>query len=372
MMAASVPLSTLATSWRCSVLDTNIFYTEQASRLLSYNAMWHAVVGERGVGKTFWGIEYGVKRFLKYGEQFIYLRRTIEELKTVSATTFDAVIHAGKFPEHDFRVLTIEGQRLGQIAPQSTRDEKKRPWQTVCFFMGLSAYQKYKSINYPRVHSMFYDEFIKESSNMTHYLPNEYKALTSLYQTVDRNQDRVKLFMFGNAVSIMNPVFTELGVNADEVNEYSTYGKDRDGQPFFVLHVTDSVAFKQHVGKSRFSQFIAGTAYGEFAQGNVFADSHDELIKRKTPKAKYRYSLETERGSFAIWHDIYEKLVFVDTKHTKTPRWFTLVVTEMNDTKKLVTVNDEVLGSLRTAFRHGRAYFDRASTRNAFMEVFKS
>ena len=352
-------------------MNDNIYYAAQADKLLSYNALWHGVVGERGVGKTFWGIERGVSRYLKHGEQFVYLRRTIEELKTVSATAFDAVVFKGKFPDHDFRVLTIDGQRLGQLAPQSTRADKKRPWETICYFMGLSAYQKYKSINYPRVHTMIYDEFIKERSNLTQYLTNEYAALTSLYQTVDRNDDRVKLFMFGNAVSIMNPVFTELGVVADEVGEYSTYGKDiYTGKPFFVLHVTDSVSFRKHVGKSRFSQFIEGTEYGQFAQGNVFADNHDELLKSKTPKARYHYSLETSKGNFAVWYDSYEKLVFVDKKHTKMPKWFTLVVTEMSDTKKLITPNDPVLSSLRTAFRHGRAYFDRAATRNAFMEVF--
>ena len=41
------------------------------------------ILGERGVGKTFTTLEWCVNRALKYGEEFVYMRRYESELNTV-------------------------------------------------------------------------------------------------------------------------------------------------------------------------------------------------------------------------------------------------------------------------------------------------
>ena len=45
------------------------------NKVLSYNAMFNFIIGERGVGKTFGAKKFCINRFLKYGEQFVYIRR---------------------------------------------------------------------------------------------------------------------------------------------------------------------------------------------------------------------------------------------------------------------------------------------------------
>ena len=58
--------------------NENIYYNYD--KLFSFNFLMAFVIGERGCGKTF-GAKVGVlKKFLKNGEQFIYLRRYKTEL----------------------------------------------------------------------------------------------------------------------------------------------------------------------------------------------------------------------------------------------------------------------------------------------------
>ena len=63
-------------------------------KLFSYNFLIAFVIGERGVGKSFNAKVAVMKKFLKTGEQFIYVRRYKTELDT-ALTTFweDLQVH---------------------------------------------------------------------------------------------------------------------------------------------------------------------------------------------------------------------------------------------------------------------------------------
>ena len=51
------------------------------NRIKSYNALFNFILSPRGNGKTFGAKEFCIKRFIKYGEQFIYVRRYKSEFK---------------------------------------------------------------------------------------------------------------------------------------------------------------------------------------------------------------------------------------------------------------------------------------------------
>ena len=70
------------------------------SRVLSYNAYFNFLLGERGVGKTFSTKKFVINKFLKHNEQFIYLRRYKPEIKEAKDTYFNDII--SKFPNHSF------------------------------------------------------------------------------------------------------------------------------------------------------------------------------------------------------------------------------------------------------------------------------
>lgn len=327
-------------------------------KLWSFNGIFNFLLGGRGLGKTFGAKKSVINKFLKHGHQFIYLRRFKSEL--VARHTFFADIEY-LFPKHDFR---IHGY-LAQVAPIGTRGQDKRHWDTMGYFVSLSTSQTQKSIAFPRVTTIIFDEFIIEKGAL-HYLPDEATILTNFYNTVDRYQDKTKVLFLANSVSIMNPYFLEYDIRPDEGSEWVL---SHNG--FVVCHFVEAASFASSVFETRFGQFIKDTEYAEYAVGNQFSDNADNLINIKGSKARYQYTLETKNGKFSVWYDAFTNDYFVQERLPKQQKHYTIVPEKMDNDKVFLTFNDRPMQSLRTAFRQAYVKFDKPSTRNTFTEVFK-
>lgn len=328
-------------------------------KLLSYNAVFNFIVGGRGIGKT-WRFKYNaVRAGVRTDEQFIYLRRYKNELTHSKGTFFNDIGH--KFPNHDFRVNGNEAQ----CAHVKTRKDKKREWKTIGYFIALSTAQAIKSVSYLKVTRIIFDEFIVEKGNIR-YLPGEDGAMLNFFNTVDRYQDKTRVFFLANSVSIMNPYFMAYDIKPEEEGEYFTKANG-----FIACHFPDSEAFKNEVYETRLGKFIAQTEYADYAVSNKFKDNHDGLIKLKDGEAHYLMTLETSRGTFSIWQDMGNKRFFAQRRRPRNERKFTLIAHSVDEDKLYLTFSDSALATLRGAWRRGRMFFDEPSTRNAFAEVFK-
>lgn len=335
-------------------------------KILSFNAFFNMIIGPRGDGKTYGAKKYAIRRAIKRGEMFIYLRRYREEMQ-VAAKSFFADIEE-EFPTHDFK----SAGSGAYMAPISTRNEKKREWTLIGYFVTLSRASQFKSVSYHKVTTIIFDEFIIEKGAVQ-YLPNEAKAVKDFYNTVDRYKEKTKLFMISNAVRATNPHFIEYKVdpqNADEQGFVKYWVKGMT-TPFMVVQFIDDHEFIEDVKKTAFGKFIAGSDYEEYAVGNQFSDAHQGLIGEKGPNARYRMTLEAHNGTFSIWIDPDDGLYYAQSKRPGNERIFTLIHDKMDEEKTLTEFSDKYLGTLRTAYRHARMRFDKASTRNAFVEIFK-
>jgi len=330
-------------------------------KISSFNGTYNFMVGARGVGKTYGWKKKVIRAAIRKQEQFMYVRRYKDELKTSKETFFADLVAKNEFPDWDFRSYGA----TAQMAPVSTRDDKKRPWKVIGHFIALSTAQSIKSVAYPLVTNIGFDEFIIEKGT-THYIANETHAFNNLYSTVDRNQDKTKVFFMANSVAITNPYFLEYGIKPDPDNEFVVKA---DG--FIVVHFVNAAEFRDEVYKTKFGKFIAGTEYGDFAVGNEFADNNDNLLNVKGASARYTYTIETRQGTFSVWIDWQQGKYYVQERRPKQEMIFTLLTEHMSEGKTLLTYSDKIVQVLRTAFRNGNAYFDTAKSRNAFIEIFK-
>jgi len=345
--------------------------------ILSRNGTYNGVIGARGLGKTFGCKRRCIKDALERGRQFILLRRYKEELAEARATFFADIQH--EFPEWEFRVFGRNAQASKQLPPVEGEDdaarakrEKGRKWVTIGFFVALSTAQRMKGTSFPDVYTILFDEFIIEKGNIR-YIQDEVTAFNNFYSTVDRWNDRVKVFFLANSVNIMNPYFLKWEIRPDQEKEFVVRENG-----FIVFHFPDSAKFQNEVFQTRFGKFIENTDYADYAVGNKFADNHDMLIELKDYRATYQFSLETKHGTFSVWNATERDVspfgntlkFYIQAKRPKVELLFTLLADKMNEDKILMVNRDRPLATLRTAFRQGRVMFDAPSTRNTFTDIF--
>lgn len=339
------------------------------NRLNSFNASYNYAVGGRGIGKTYGMqkqmIKQAIRTHIENGpglcDQFIYLRRYKEELKLAKDTFFAAV--QSEFPAWDFRVNGFHAE----MSPASERQIKKRSWWEIGYFIELSRAQQYKSVAFPRVKTICYDEFILEKSTV-HYLPNEATIFNNFFSTVDRYKDKTRAYFLANSVRIENPYFVEYGIDPDKA--------DKDGflkvsGNFMVCHFISSLAFENEVYKTKFGQFIKGSEYADYAVGNQFGDNHKSMIGAKDARARYMFSLQLSNITISIWYNLMTGQYFAQKRRPKVENIITIYPELMSENKTLMRISDPLMTKLRSAFQRDRMRFKETSSRNAFLELFR-
>ena len=367
------------------------------AKLFSYNATWNGVCGGRGMGKTWGSKRKTIKDALKavkfktyqkevnargrntkkmiditevesVDNQFIYLRRYKEELAIAKETFFADIEHL--WPDWDFR---IHGWKA-EASPVKYAEMKNRPWAVIGFFVSLSVASNFKSAQFPSVNWIIFDEFIIEKGGQ--YLVNEPTKLVNFYSTVSRYRPNVRVLMLANAVNITNPYFIHYGVDPDkqDENNFIFQVKRKSGGYQMLWHFPVSEAFEAEIAATDFGQFILETdpEYADYAVKNQFSDNHKSMIGEKPKTATYVYTVETQNGIFSVWYDAKTNFFYCQAKRPAADEDFVTLVEEwMSEGKRLATFQDKTMGMLRSAYRHDRMRFKEASTRNAFIPVFK-
>jgi hypothetical protein len=327
-------------------MDKSLYYNPQ--KLLSYNRILNFVIGARGIGKSYAWKVHPIKRFLKYGEQFIYLRRYKPELRKVG-NYFDNV--KDEFPECEFKVkgreFYIDGKLAGWAIP-------------------LSTWQSEKSNAYPNVTNIIFDEFLREKDNSS-YLPNEVEALLNLMDTVFRDRDNVRCVCLSNAVSVVNPYFLYFDLVPDIQKRFNA-------NEHIVVEIPDSVDFSEARRKTKFGALIDGTNYGEMSLDNEFTNDSNVFIERRSKESKFVFTIVYKGLTMGVWVDISQGLMYLSLDHDSTTKNKYALTTD--DLKENVLYmkgwkNNYHLRKLVASFMNGILRFDNQVLRTTAYEMFK-
>lgn len=334
--------------------DKSIFY--DFAPILTRNGLWNMVIGGRGIGKSYGFKKLMVRDALRNGVEFIYMRRYREELNLAASTFFDDLQANNEFPDYEFE---YKGGKFW--ARPAGSDEKMK---VIGHAVPLSIAHQYKSVAFPLVKWMMYDEFIQEKGNA--YLPQEVNKLHGFYNTVDRYDGRVRLMMLANSISIMAPHLTYFDIVPEEGRAW--YKAD---EGFLIAHFPDDAQFRNAVLDTRYGRMISKRDIGAMAIGNVFSDNGDHFIARKSARAKYLYTLETSKGAFSVWYDVQEGQLFAQAKRPKGELVLTMHPENVRPGVILVFTSDPRIVRLKEFFKRGLMSFDKAPTRNKLLEIFK-
>jgi hypothetical protein len=328
------------------IMDKALYYNP--NKMLSYNRILNFVIGARGIGKSYAWKVHPIKRFLKYGEQFIYLRRYKPELKKVNQY-FDNVKE--EFPGIELKVKGREFYVNGKIAG----------WA-----IPLSSWQSEKSNAYPNVSTIIFDEFLREKDN-SGYMPNEVSALLNLMDTVFRDRENCRCVALSNAVSVVNPYFLYF-------NLIPNINKRFNANESILIEIPDSKDFSEERRKTRFGKLIDGTDYGEMSLDNDFVNDSNVFIEKRSKESKYVFTVIYKGMQMGIWVDNDLGLLFLSHDHDpSSKKVFALSKEDLTENVMLISgwKKNYYLKKLVGSFMAGYLRFDNQVLRTTGYELFK-
>lgn len=321
------------------------------NKTLTYNCLFNFIIGNRGSGKTYGAKKRAVKQFLDKGYQFVYLRRYKEELDETAESYFNDIILNEEFPN-----VVIE-YRAGCYFIND---------QLAGYAMALTKAKDYKSISYPMVYLIIFDEFLIEDNGYARYLKNEVKQFLNFYMSIDRYRG-CTVFFLANSVSMINPYTLYWNLQLP-------YGSNIVRKGDVLLQLVQDEEFIKERKETRFGKLIAGTDFEEYAIENKFVMDSKTFLMKKTEKSNYYFTFIYKGENYGVWVDYSEgkffvsqdvdpycKIIYSITVDDHTPN--TMLLSQINKAvfwKKFID-----------NYKMGNVYFENQKIKNIVYEVIK-
>ena len=182
--------------------------------ILSHNADYNIIYGERSNGKTTAVLEYALDDHIKsgYENQLAIVRRWEEDFKGKNGQQmFETLVHLGWVEEKTkgkYNSIYYYSQRWFLAKYDEFGDKISQASEPFAMGFAITSEEHYKSTSYPFIKTIFFDEFITRQ----YYLPDEFIKFQNLLSTIIRLRTDVKIFMCGNTINKYCPYFAEMGL----------------------------------------------------------------------------------------------------------------------------------------------------------------
>lgn len=213
---------------------------------------------------------------------------------------------------------------------------------------------------------MFFDEFQSETN---HYCSNEIQKLISIHTSIARGQGKqvryVPMVLCGNAVSLINPYFVELGISS----------RLRDDTKFlrgdgFVMEQgwIESAALAQR--DSAFNRAFAQNKYVQYSAENVYLNDSKSFIEKPHGQSRYLATLRYNGTDFGIREFAEQGIIYCDDHADSTNLNRVTVTTQDHEINYVMLKrNDLFLSNLRYYFEQGCFRFKDMRCKDAVLKA---
>ena len=349
-------------------IDTSIFW--DIYRTQTHNALINLIVGNRGGGKSYGAKKKAVENFIKKGEQFGYIRRYKDDLKKPLEQFFKDI--SQEFPEHECKV---EGEKVYIRIRESNSKAKWTEKDVAGYGFSLSTANNKKSMSFPDISMLIFDEFLLEEGNQR-YLPNEVEKLLNLYETVARpgsGHRRVTLWLLGNAISITNPYFLywnlRMPTTADKNGKHIWKHPNR---PILVEDVRNE-GFIDIKKNSEFGALVAGTDYAEYSIENKFLLDDDAFIEKRSNKSKHVFNFTFKDRTYGVWLGFSEGKMWVSEATDPCAITYSFTLKDHKPNTMLLKSKNKAhfFKMFMEGFKQGNVYFENMNIKNMCYEVLR-
>lgn len=256
-------------------------------KLFSYTSWIFAfVIGERGTGKSFNSKVAVLNKFLKTGEQFVYVRRYKTEMDSALNNFFTDLQENGYFEDYCLEVkrskmvttFTCDGEVCGYAVP-------------------LSNSNILKSTAFPKVKTILFDEFMLDNSGTYRYLKSEVTLFLDMVETIARLRDVKVIFLGNNTSFYANPYVAYFDLELPYNSEFKTF---KDG--LIIVNYIKNEAYRKAKRESKFGKLIDGTSYGDYAIDNKSLRDNTHFIEKRPPDSRFEGVLIINSIPIGIWY----------------------------------------------------------------------
>lgn len=239
-------------------------------------------------GKTTFFGRYFVNRFIKHGEKFLLLYRYAYEISDVAAKFFTDiqglffkgyVMTEKPFCKGCFTELFLNGDSCGYAVPIN----------------GAKNVKKY-SHYFSDVKRILFDEFEDETGQ---YCTDEVNKVVSIHTSVARGNGQhvryVPMFMLGNATTLLNPYYIELGIS-DRLSSETRFLKG-DG---YILESGLIEAARDAQLESGFNKAFKNNKYVKHSAENIYLLDNYSFVEQPQGKNRYVCTLRNEGVDYGI------------------------------------------------------------------------
>lgn len=322
------------------------------NRIRSYNAYWSFIISNRGGGKTYGFKEMCIKDFIKKGEQFVYVRRYKSELED-RQTFFDDI--KDKFPEHELKVQGKKALIDGKVAG---------------YFIPLSTSRNKKSVPYPLVTKIGFDEFIVQKTGTSGgYLKDEVTTMLELCSTITRKRDNVRVFFMGNNISLVNPYFVYFKCIPRTKERFHIF---KDGELAIEMFADDGHI--QEMKETKMGKLVSGTNYENYAiENNSLIDNNKFLYSKMPQDARFLFSVTFKGQTLGFWISYKEGFIFVNKSYMGNKYRF--AITKEDHDVNFVMYNRlnefSLFKEFVKYFKNGYALFNGQEVKNQAFEILE-
>lgn len=353
--------------------------------ILSHNADINIITALRGVGKSYGAKGIVLNAFLRNKSQFIWLRRTEEQMKETKDTFLTDLL--ANNPEK-YKKFYLVGNKCYYRETQSrivthkdgTEEEIEDviKIELVGVFKTLSVGGNTRGFaaDFRRIKHVIFDEFIEEDT--TKYLKNELKKFSSVVMSCIRLAN-ARVIMLSNSVSSANPYFKLFNVKITDkqINSYNIKLKDKQTGEDVILRIAfqygaDAKEYKKALINSVAGKLAILTDYAEMAINNNFIlDDYTHIIEpQKMCKFDFKYNLMYDK----IKVGVYQTKNHITYLYKPSNNGNTYVLNDIqeaskNDNNILINNKHFIIKCLYSQFSNGYIAFSDIHTQQWFIDL---
>lgn len=361
-------------------MDKSYFWN--IDRTLTHNTLFNFIIGNRGGGKSYGCKEFVLNNFIKKHEQFGYIRRYKDDLLEPMKQFFKDVIR--EFPDYEYMIDGMKFYFRKKVDTTGIEDKKEiselLKWKEsdICGYgFVLSTASNKKSISYPDITTLIFDEFLLDKGNQR-YIKNEVTAFLNLYETVARpgsDHKRVIAFLLANSITVTNPYFLyfdlKMPIKKDKNNKWIWK------HPTKSILVED-VRIEKFIEKKKNTEFgsiVSDTTYSDYSIENKMMYDNDTFIEKRDKGSQYFFTFTYKEFTFGAWVSYKLGKIWISKKVDKNYHYNYSITLDDHRPNMLLLKDRNRSGRFRVFldnYKVGNVYFEDVQIKNICYEIIKT